>query len=115
MSVVKALLLNIEAFMADNGVRRSAGSFSMNYSTPVSQFVTTQMTLNPAESRSLATPDGTAATVIRTTGPLTAECTHEGGSFEIAVNKSLVLDQSLTQLVLTNNGLVAVQVAVIQC
>ena len=114
-SVVKALLLNLEAFLADNGVRRSVGSFSLNYSTPGGQFVTTQVTLNPGESRSLAFNVPTAALVVRTTRPLSAECTHEDGSFAITVSKSLVLDHPLTQLVLENEGADIAQVVVIQC
>lgn len=115
-SVAQALLVNCEAFLADDGVRRSVGMFSMNYTRPDAAFNTTQLTLNPGQSLTLNPPgQGSAAVLVRATSPVRAEFTHDGGSFELVVNKSLLLDQSVTQMIFSNEGPTASKLVVIQC
>lgn len=115
-SVVPALLVNCEAFLADDGVRRSVGMFSMNYTRPDAAFNTTQITLNPGQSTTILVPgQGTAALMMRTTAPVRAEFTTEDGSFGFVVSKSLVLDQPVTQAIISNEGTSAARIVVIQC
>lgn len=115
-SVVKALLLNIEAFLADNGVRRSVAGFALNYSSTNASFVTNQFTLNPGETRTVTVPGlGANAVVLRCTAPLTVDVTTSTpGSFQVPVKKCLVLDAPVTQIVMTNPGTEASQIVLIQ-
>ena len=118
-AVSKALLLNIEAFLADNGVRRSVGSFALNYTNPQGSWTQQAFSLNPAESRTIQSPTGgVAATVLRVTSPVRVELTLDdvdNPSAEFSVNKSLVLDSPVQQVVISNEGSTVSQVILFQC
>ncbi len=118
-AVSKALLLNLEAFLADNGVRRSVGSFALNYTNPQGTWNQSAFSLNPGESRTITSPaGGVSATVLRVTSPVRAELTLDdvsNPSAEFSVNKSLVLDAPVQQMVLSNEGSTVSQVILFQC
>lgn len=115
-SVVKALLLNVEAFLADSGVRRSVGGFALNYSSADASVSTHQFTLNPGETKTLTVPGlGANAVVLRCTAPVVCDVTTSTpGSFQVPVAKCLVLDAPVTQMVISNPGTVASQIIFIQ-
>jgi hypothetical protein len=118
-AVSKALLLNIEAFLADNGVRRSVGSFALNYTNPQGTWNQSAFSLNPGETRTINSPSsGVAATVLRVTAPVRVELTLAdvaNPSAEFSVTKSLVLDAPVQQMVISNEGLTVSQVILFQC
>lgn len=115
-SVAQALLVNCEAFLADDGIRRSVGMFSMNYTRPDAAFNTTQLTLNPGQSTTIqAQGQGTAAVMVRTTAPIRADFSADDGDFGFVINKSLLLDHPVTQMVFSNEGAVVSKLVVIQC
>ena len=118
-SVSKALLLNLEAFLADNGVRRSVGSFALNYTNAQSNWSQLVFSLNPGETRTISSPaTGVSATVLRVSSPVRAEVTLDdvdNPSAEFTVNKALLLDSPVQQLVLSNTGTTVSQVVLLQC
>ena len=117
-SVSKAVLVNISAFLADNGIRRSVGTFALNFSSPSSNVVNNYMTLNPGETFAWNSPGlPNSVTLLSTEGPLTCDFNLAGppaASYSITVNKAHLVDTSVASLVITNPGTTAVRFVLIQ-
>jgi hypothetical protein len=113
-----ALIVNLEVFLADNRVRRSAGSFALNYQG-TGAWTQTQFSLAPAETRTVTAPAGGASsTVMRVSSPVEVDLTlsnpdHPSG--HLSVSKALLLDASVQQMVITNAGSAVSQVVLFQC
>jgi hypothetical protein len=115
-AVSKAVLLNIGAFLADNNIRRNVGSFTYNYPSQTASVVTHFLTLNPSETTTWVTPMASSAlTFLSCNGPLSASVTlRPSGGYDLEVNRLHIVDSDVGQLVLTNPGTSAVNVAIIQ-
>jgi len=115
-AVSKAVLLNVNAFLADNNIRRSVGSFSFNYSSPSTNVVNNYITLNPSEVFTWSSPgSSTAATLIVVSNPIKVDVTfNNGDAYSVVVNKMHFVDGDVAQVVFENTGLVVSSLTLLQ-
>lgn len=99
----RAVILDIRAFSADSNVRRSATSFSANFSS-VEGTVLQTLTLAPSATKTLTTSTQISSlTMLRTDTPLNVVVSiRNGPTFALTVKKLLTLDSNIESLVLTN-------------
>lgn len=124
---VRAVLLNVGVFLADNGIRRSVASLPCNYQTVDASTTQLNVTIPAASSytfRPVATPS--SILVVQTSLPLLANVTLDpliGEPFQTArpaivyktaVNKLLVIDDAVDQVVFENLGTESARLSVIQ-
>lgn len=124
-AITRSVLVNLGIFSADNGVRRSVGSFSKNYLTANGGVTVIYQNLLPGDTYTF-TPTATAACIVLdTTGPLTVDVNQAAvltgvnarpvGSYSVVVNQSLLIDDPTTGLVITNKSTTdAVRISLIQ-
>lgn len=124
---IRAVLLNVGVFLADNGIRRSVASLPCNYQTVDASTTQLNVTIPAAGTytfRPTATPS--SILVVQTSLPLLANVTLDpliGEPFQTgrpaivyktAVNKLLVIDDAVDQVVFENLGAESARLSVIQ-
>lgn len=115
-AVSKAVLLNVGAFLSDNNIRRSVGAFSYNFASASANVVTNFFTLNPGETVSWLTPMAESSiTFLSCNGELDLSVVlRPSGGYSLGVKKLHIVDSDVGQLTLTNPGVSAVNVSIIQ-
>lgn len=113
---MRAILLNISAFVADNHVRRNVLSATLNHA--VQSYRQETLTVSASSSYSY-TCSGTQTNVlmIRTTAPLSATLAYRSAptvTFQMNVRGVLVLDSNIATVVLNNTGTQAATVHILQ-
>ena len=107
---LKALLLDIRMFLADNNIRRNVSAFSINYGSTSENISQSSFTLAPAASRVFPSPaDPCVVTVLQTSLPLTVQVSVKETDpllpltvFTVVVSKLLILDSNVQSLTVTN-------------
>jgi len=106
-SSAKALLLQVNAFLANNNVRKNIGTFSINVQKDTADIrqISTVVTANGG-TYTFAPGSGNKLTVISVSKPMLADVTFlNSGGFSQTINEILVLDTEVTQIVFTNQNL----------
>lgn len=109
-SPLRAVLLDVRTFLADNNIRRNTSGFSVNYGSTSDGVSTSSFSMVPSASKTLATAmDPCVVTVLHTSSPLTVQITSQPVDplaspvvFTVTVSKLLILDSNVRSLVLTN-------------
>lgn len=125
MAATRAVLLNIAAFFADNNIRRSIATFSANYVTSGSSSNVNYQTVAAGATYTYTPPSlPTSVLVINSSSPLFATInfasvtlngvTRASDSVQAVVNGNLVLDDQVTQVVLSNPQTYDIQVSIVQ-
>lgn len=124
-TITRRLAVNIGLFLTENNIRRGLASFSSSYATQSASAANVVRTLNAGESFTL-TPvrDVNDLTFIRVTQPILAEVTvgaitvgvtpRPATTFTVLVTSQLLLDDQVTQVVLTNPQTTETDVSIIQ-
>lgn len=96
----KAVLLDIRSYLADNNIRRSASSFSVNYGSTSENLLLQTLTLEPNETKLHTTPmNPSVVTLLRTNSLVTVTVTPRvGAAFTVDVTRLLILDEDLASL-----------------
>jgi hypothetical protein len=113
----KAVLLNVGAFLADNGLRRSIGAYSYNYTSPTANIVTNSFSLLPSQTITWNTPmTSSAVTMVSSNGGINVDFTLRPlGSYSLSGVRLHVVDSDVGQMILTNpSASVGVNVTIIQ-
>jgi len=115
-SVSKAILLNLGAFIAENGIRRSVASFAYNFTSASSNVVNNLMTMNVGEVYTWNSPSAsTAVTLISTNYPLQLDITLADGSvYRTMARKVHLVDDDVRQVVIENTGSSIANLAILQ-
>ena len=102
----KAVLFDLRAYLADNNVRRSIASFSVNYGSTAESVSLQSFLVPPGGNITITTPFNPAVvTMVRTDQPLTAVLTLRNAStLTFTLNTLFVIDNDITSLVLTAAG-----------
>lgn len=100
----KALLFDLRAYLADNNLRRSVASFSVNYGSTSEALSLQTFIIEVSDVVSYTTPmNPSAATMLRTSIPVDVAITFRNSStLSIRVSKLLVLDADIATLSITN-------------
>ncbi len=105
-SSAKALLLQVETFLANNNVKQSIGTFNINVQKDTADIrqITTVVTANGG-SYTFTPGSGNTLTVIKVSKPMLADVTFsDSGGFSQTINEILILDTEVSQIVLTNEN-----------
>ena len=99
----KAVLFDLRAYLADNNVRRSIASFSVNYGSLAESVALQSFLIPPGGSTTITTPMNPAAvTMIRTDQPLTVVLTlRNTNTLTFAINTLFVIDDDVLSLALS--------------
>ncbi len=103
-SPTKAVLLDLRAYLADNNVRRSIASFSLNYGSTSESVSLQSFVLAPNGVLTITTPmNPSVVTMVFTDTPLTAVLTLRNAStLSFNLNTLFVIDNDITSIVLTS-------------
>lgn len=127
-SLVRSILTNLGVFIATNGVRRNVASFSNNFITLDGGVDSGFRNLPASATWTFQPPSAnTSLTVVQTSGPILADVTLRAvaanppsvpsgrlaQSFQLIVNRTLMLDDDVQSIVFTNTGTTEVQVTTI--
>ncbi len=101
----KAVLIHLNAYLAQNNIKRNIGSFVANVQNANDDLVTKSATvLAGAGTYSHAPTAGNLIHILATNVPLTVAVTFAGGgSFTKVMNELMVLDIEIASIVFTNN------------
>lgn len=123
-SVIRSMLVNLGVFAADNNVRRNVVSNSINYTTASGSLDVGYDTLNPGGTKTYSRDEVATATVLYVSAPVRVDITYStatAGTFTRPadghtniVNQALMLDDAITELVVTNNQSYAVRLNLVQ-
>lgn len=123
-SVSRSIALNLGVFAADNGVRRNVASLSTSYVTEDANLNVSYHTLNPSDTFTLTPAEASSVMVVYVSGPTRADVSYAqvtagsyvrpaGGNIFI-VNQVMVVDDAVTEVVLTNNQSYAIRLTLVQ-
>lgn len=107
----KAVLLNVGAFVANNNIRRSVASFAANYQSVSGATVDSSSTILPGATYTYTPISPCAVLTLGTSGIVIADITLAGVTVPVTrtqvtyrqiVTQLLVLDDTVSQVVLTN-------------
>lgn len=122
-SIVKAVLLNVGAFLSDNNIRRSIGAFSYNFTSPTGAVSNQSFSLQPLATLTITTPMSTSSvTILHVSGPLNTVVSLRADSaypsarnYSISVRRVHLIDSDVGQIVITNpSTTTAVNISLIQ-
>lgn len=115
-AVSKAILLNLGAFLADNGIRRSIASFAYNFTSASSNVVNNMLTMNVGEVHSWSSPPTTTSvTLISTNQPLQVDITlASGSSYRVLVRKVHLVDDDVRHVVVENTSTSVANLVILQ-
>lgn len=114
---LKAVLIDIRTFLADNNIRRNTSAFSVSYASESEDVNLQTFTLLPGASKLIsASMSPSVVTLLRTTLPLTAQVTLGNSTvFTIPITKLFILDADVVSIHLTNpNSVDAAKVSITQ-
>lgn len=97
-----ALLLSLEAYSADNNIRRAVLTVSANVQGSDEGLLDRSKRLDPAEVFALTCVPGNKGTVIRCMAPLDVVAVSPGGTLAFKINSLFVFTDELTSLTFTN-------------
>lgn len=100
----KAVLLDVRAYQADNNIRRSVASFSVNYASTAEGLSTNSFLLAVNATKVLANDmNPSAMTLLRTSQPLTVTITFRNTSqLTLIVTRMMLLDSDISSLSILN-------------
>jgi hypothetical protein len=115
-AVSKAILLNLGAFLADNGIRRSVASFAYNFTSASSNVINNMLTMNAGDVHSWSSPTATTSvTLISTSQPLQLDITLANGtSYRTMARKVHLVDDDVRQVVVENTGTSIANLVILQ-
>lgn len=102
----KAILFDLRAYLADNNLRRSVASFSVNYGSSAEDLSLNSFLLAVGATRVVTSPmNPCTVTMLRTNQLLNVLLTFRTGStLSVQVKKLLVLDSDIASLSITNDS-----------
>lgn len=108
---LRAVLLDIRTYLAENNIRRNTSAFSINYSSASEDVSMSSFSLGPTLVKDIVSQlNPCTVTVLRTSIPLTVQVTVRSSDpllipptvFTVTVSKLLVLDSDVESLTVTN-------------
>lgn len=121
-TVIRGIALNLGVFALDNNVRRSVAAVSTNYTPDNADVNIAYVTLNPGQSFS-PNMETNSIVVLHVSAPIRVDATFSamtagtytrpaaGNTF--IVSQTMVCDDNITALTLTNNQSYAVRVTLV--
>lgn len=103
----KAILFDLRAYVADNNVRRSVASFSINYGSTAEALSLNTFAVALGSTTVVTSPmNPSTVTMLRTSQPVNVVITFRNAStLTTSVKKLLVLDSDVLSISITNNNL----------
>lgn len=101
----KALLLQLEVFIADNNIRNSAFTVVANAQATDATVTEQSFLIKSGDTKMIASLAVNKATVIRVSKPLPVTITNAGGSFVTSIDSLFVHTGPITSLLFENNVL----------
>jgi hypothetical protein len=101
----KAILFDLRAYVADNNLRRSVASFSINYGSTAEALSLNTFVVALASTVVVTSPmNPSTVTMLRTSQPINATLTFRNSStLTTPIKKLLVLDSDVASISITNN------------
>lgn len=112
-SLTRAILMNVGVFLADNNVRRNAGSYTFNYTTQTGNTVKDYVTVPAGGTYTWTTPTGmnpSLLTFVAVSSAVGASVTlRNATNYALTISQLHVVDDDVQEIVFTNSGLVPVR------
>lgn len=99
-----ALLLQLEAYIAENNIRRGIQTVVANVQGGDSGLEDRSKLLAPAEAFTHTGLTNNKATVIKVSAPVTVDLTNADGTLTFTVASLFVFTDNITSLIITNPG-----------
>ena len=108
MATTRALVINLGVFQADNNLRRSIASLSLNYPSPGNAIESVVRDLAPGQSVTFNSSNAsTAVTLLRCTKPVSVTYhinVGAGVTVVTSVRSCLLVDDNVGSITVTNPG-----------
>lgn len=127
-SPVRAVQINLGVNLSTNNIRRNVATFSNNFITLDGGVVTAYRTLAAGGTWSYQPPSSPSSIiVVQTSGPILADMTLNpvtanpptvpvarlAQSYQVIINRTLVMDDDIQSIIFTNGGAADVQVQIV--
>ena len=101
----KAILFDLRAYVADNNLRRSVASFSINYGSTSEALALSTFVVALATTKVVTSPmNPSVVTMLRTSKPINATITFRNlSTLTIPIKALLVLDSDVASVSITND------------
>jgi hypothetical protein len=110
----KALLLNVDVFLAENNIRRGISSFAVNAQAEDQAFREQSLIVPANTTKTYASLHPNTLTVVRTTKPLQVTMQRGEDASSFVINSIWIFSSAFDALVMNNEGSEDAQVFIVQ-